>query len=257
MDESLAGYVLTIPLNLPTSDPSVPTLLLASLAPLPLAKPRVALAASGPHNILRLVRDVGIDLFVDEWSSLCATSGVALDFAFPVAIPLPETTSKLDVGLNCFDPALAKSFIPLSSSPLATPTPPPLLLPFLSPSQAASYHPAASTPPTRAYLNHLLTAHELTAHVLLALHNQVVMHNFFSAIRTVLEADDTGVAFASAVDAFFAMYEEGTAFSGGRYPCLVAAQEGLAKVNSVRGKGTLKGKRLVEAAEGVVTPLAE
>ncbi|KAH9842883.1 tRNA-guanine(15) transglycosylase-like protein [Rhodofomes roseus] len=58
----------------------------ASLQPLPTHKPRLVNSARSPHEMLRLVRDVGIDLFDAHWAQRAADIGVALDFAFPVAL---------------------------------------------------------------------------------------------------------------------------------------------------------------------------
>lgn len=249
-DEAIAGYTVNIRTAYSTSLPaqtSVPALLNASLSSLPIAKPRVAISANGPHELLRLIRDVGIDLFVDDWSSQCATVGVALDFVFPAqqgedARPKTLPSGRLDLGHNLFLPAFESSFTPLSHSPLALPKG--LLNPF------------GSSPPTRGYVHHLLQSHEMTAHVILALHNQTVMHSFLRAVRTVLDGEAD--AFSDEVDKFFSTYDEGRPFAGGlEYPCIKQAKEACEKVNVVRGKGSLKEKRKEEAAEEALLLLKE
>lgn len=56
---------------------------------------------------------------------------------------------------------------------------------------------------TRAYLNHLLVAHEMLAHVLIQMHNLHTLENFFDDIRSTLQ-DGT---FDSARDAFSKNYD--------------------------------------------------
>jgi hypothetical protein len=252
IDANVCGYSLTVVPTSPMRDASLPTLFLASLAPLSPSKPRLVLSASGPHDILRLCRDVGIDLFVDEWSSNCASVGVGLDFCFPVPVRPDESATaprrlasgKLDIGHNFFDLDFTQAFVPLSSSALARPVRAPK---STDETDDTPPHPFGPSEPTRAYVHHLLQSHEMTAHVILALHNSLVMHNFFSAIRRLLEDEDAG-AFAREVDRFFETYEGGTPFSGGNYACVVAAQKELESVDTARGKGSLKLKALEESA---------
>lgn len=246
IDSNIAGYSLTISPSLaPTGlDPAVcvPSFLRTSLDPLPSSKPRVIHRAAGPHDILRCVRDVGIDLFVEEWSSQCATIGVGLDFAFPVVSSRSttsppstlSTSSKLDIGHSFFDNSFDRAFVPLSASPLAAPP-------------AGYSDPFGPSPTTRAYVHHLLQAHEMTAHVILALHNHLVMSAFFTSIRELLAQGSD--AFELEVIRFFDTYEEGRAFSGGQYPCLKLARIECELVDRQRGKGSLKEKSRLAAAE--------
>lgn len=220
IDSTVAGYSLLIPPHsTPASTSSIPDLFNASLSPLPLHKPRLVHSCAGPHDILTLLSDVGIDLIIDEWSSSCATLGVGLDFTFPA----PASATKLDIGHNFFDLKFARQYIPLSGSAPVDET------------KGGSFGPEA---PTQAYTHHLLQSHELTAHVILALHNQYVMETFFSAIRSVL--DDGEDRFEEEVKRFGEVYEEsmGGAFSGGEYRCRVEAREERKRVDKERGKGS-------------------
>ncbi|KAM0748207.1 tRNA-guanine transglycosylase [Meredithblackwellia eburnea MCA 4105] len=244
LDDSLSGYSLAIPTLLNDSDPSVIDLFRASLDPLPALKPRLALGVVGPHDILQLVRNVGIDLFVDEWSSICASFGVALDFDFPPSSsPPPGDEKKKSIGINLFDPTHIRSFEPLSQSRLAIPTRPnhhPI------PSDDRQLEVFGNTQPTKSYVHHLLKSHEMTANVALALHNSTVMFNFFGAIRRSIEDG----SFDHSVGLFSQTYSEpeGGVLNGGEYVCLKEAKEDWAKVNLVRGKGSLREKRLEDAA---------
>lgn len=254
-DDDIAGYALTLDEASRATPFILPSLFLDSLGPLPSSKPRLVLSAAGPHDILRLIRDVGLDLFVDEWSPRCATLGLGLDFAFPVPTPsdppLPLGSAKLDIGHSFFDYAFAEAFVPLSSSPLAVPRPPRhSTAPFDEP-----YSPFGPSPPTRGYVHHLLKSHEMTAHVILALHNAIVMDAFFASIRRLLDAG--GEAFAREVAKFFEVYEEGTPFSGGEYECVRSAEKELEVVQGVRGKRSVKAKAEAEAVAEALERRAE
>ena len=74
-----------------TVDPAVlRELLQASLLPLPTHKPRIVNSATSPHEMLRLIRDVGVDVFDAHWAQRAADIGVALDFRFPVVPGLTQ-----------------------------------------------------------------------------------------------------------------------------------------------------------------------
>lgn len=86
-------------------------LLQASLFRLPPAKPRIVNSSHSPHEMLRLIRDVGIDIFDARWALDAANIGVGLDFVFP-ALPIPHTAhvpvgnvrnGKRDLGHNFYD----------------------------------------------------------------------------------------------------------------------------------------------------------
>lgn len=213
IDERIAGYRLHIsPFQAIESD-TLSQLLNASLELLPPTKPRLASCPSGPHQILRLVKDVGLDLFVEDWSYALATLGIALDFDYPKS----KTQSRL-LGINLFRSEFALAFDPLSSSILSTES-------------------NEKQPTTRAYLHHLLKSHEMTAHVLLSLHNTRMMKAFMVKIRQsilngTLEHD---------ARAFHESYEE---------TCSAAeeAKAMLAAVEFERGKGRMKREREKELA---------
>lgn len=240
IDDSISGYTLSIP-STKSGGPTTSELFAASLAPLPSSKPRVVLAAAGPHEILRLVKDVGLDLFVDEWSSYCATVGVGLDFTFPAASfdspsastpPSPLPSGKRDIGHSFFDLHFDRSFVPLSSSALAD-------------IAEGAEHPFGPEPPSRAYVHHLLQAHEMTSHVILALHNNLVMQAFFASIRNLLALGDE--SFEKEVERFAETY--GEAEADGMYPCVRSAKGEWERVDKERGKGSLKEKLRLDEVE--------
>ncbi|SGY24263.1 BQ5605_C019g09028 [Microbotryum silenes-dioicae] len=244
LDASINGYVLTIDSTLP----GLHELCHASLDPLPSHKPRLALGVSGPHAILKTIQEIGLDIFVDEWSSQISTVGVALDFSFPV--PHEADTLGHDrehqrpIGLDLYDPAYDRSFIPLSSS-------------ILAPSPEA-LHAFGPIPPTRAYVHHLLQAREMTSYVILAQHNLTVMHRFFQNIRDVLRRGKE--EFDLQVQRFNDTYEDQQVpeYRGRGYAVVMNATREFDRVNKERGKGSLRDKLAKDAvtlAEGVATKM--
>lgn len=104
-------------------------LLHASLDPLPADKLRVINSPVSPHEILRLVRDVGVDLVDGSWAQRAADIGIALDFRFPALQPpasqssaenapppLSRKNGKLDLGHNLFNPLYRHDHVRLASS---------------------------------------------------------------------------------------------------------------------------------------------
>lgn len=227
LDSQISGYVLTVPPS-PTPTSTILELFNTSLSILPQTNPRMVISASGPHEILRLIQTVGIDLFLDSWSQELSTFGVALDFNFPILSTsnTDDQMKKKEIGQNLFSSEFSESFSPLSSSNLS--------LPIDSP------HPFGPIPPTKAYTHHLLWQHELTSHIILAIHNQIIMHNFFSSIRTLLASEEAG-KFEKEVERFMITYEESE--SGGDYKCLREAKDDYRKVHLNRGKGSGKAEK--------------
>lgn len=241
LDSQISGYVLTVPPpSSPTPTSTIPELFNSSLSILPTTKPRMVISASGPHDILRLVQSVGIDLFLDSWSSGLSTFGVALDFDFPVPPSSLISTStsnnnpqvkKKEIGKNLFSSEFSENFAPLSTSNLS--------LPLSSP------HPFGPIPPTLAYTHHLLWQHELTSHIILAIHNSIIMSNFFLSIRNLINSSNGNGKFEEEVERFMNTYNEseGGSFSGGNYKCLREAKEDFNEVHLNRGKGSGKTEK--------------
>jgi hypothetical protein len=212
----------------------------ASLDNVDSAKPRLALCPNGPHEILAMIARNGIDLFMDEWSSALSSMGVALDFMLPSASEVTETSKQgtLELGINLFDDKYARDFTPLGNSELA----------------AALEERYGAEPlgdrPTKAYIHHLLQTHEMTSHVLLAMHNTCVMDLFMHSIRASIE-DGT---FSKRKQIFEKTYTR-------RLSAWTEASEEWSRVNRERGKGRLKGlgqERKPDAnVEGDATPIGE
>ena len=229
----------------------VVSLIRTSLEPLPATKPRFVHSAGSPHEILALIRDVGIDLFDAHWAQRAADIGVALDFVFPAP---PTTTGAPDaapreIGHNFYDKRYSHDFSSfadtlrscsaeqddkrppctcLACAPLRPSEPLKLsrldeVAPFQTP-----------VPYTRAYMHHLLHTHEMAAHALLTLHNLAVLDTFFAGVRQVLSEQPE--VFHQEISRFEHMYD-------GRLGVLSEAKLAWTEVSLARGKGRLARER--------------
>ncbi|KAI6006321.1 hypothetical protein F5J12DRAFT_833689 [Pisolithus orientalis] len=267
-----------LPSRIPESAmlPDTASLLQASLKQLPEGKPRL---------MLRLIRDVGVDIFDADLAIAAAHVGVALDFAFP----LPpdhgpsEEGKKKDVGHNLYDQGYARQYGRLSDclagaaepqSQFSAPLP---ICPCIacSPRSPTSHilHSKADVqsyeerdrsgkvvynpPRSRGYLHHLLHTHEMSAHTMLAAHNLAVLDRFLFGVRDVLAGGRDGISkgegedrisrFAVEVNRFESVYDESM-------EVIHVARKCWHQVDLARGKGRLgreKEKQALIEAEGV------
>ncbi|KAF7984455.1 hypothetical protein HWV62_14548 [Athelia sp. TMB] len=278
LDAGVAGYTFDL-VPLRTAEPPAPIadLLRASLAPLPPTKLRLVNSPASPHEILRLVRDVGVDVFDAAWAQDAASVGVALDFVFPVPASEAEKGEKGELGHNLYDDKYAMDFARLAdallagsdSTPTSTPDTQPtcpcaacsprapathiahsaldhLSFPSPSPTSAPAAQEQTHLPPlTRAYLHHLLHTHEMSAHALLALHNLAVLDAFFAGIRAVLSDGPGREGFEGEVGRFAGRYDEGMG--------VFERARGMWRgVDRARGKGRLARERDAQAGAGEV-----
>jgi hypothetical protein len=165
--------------------------------------------------------EAGVDLFLDDWTTSLSSIGVALDFSF--ASPGKKGAGydephKRELGINLFDDVNADRFVPLTSEALHSR----LLDTYGSEALGDS--------PTRGYVHHLLHSHEMTSHVLLAMHNTCVMDLFMRDVRGSIKSG----RFTEDKRRFEEMYSE-------ELGCLKAARAEYDRVNKERGKGRLKG----------------
>ncbi|KIK80459.1 hypothetical protein PAXRUDRAFT_833517 [Paxillus rubicundulus Ve08.2h10] len=260
----------------PLVPPEIASLLRTSLVELPEGKPRLVTGSRSAHEMLRLIRDVGVDIFDSGWAMGAANVGVALDFVFPV----PPTdcdaadTERRDLGHNLYDRIYAHQFSSLSdafesaagrasgsgtglfprrvcSCMACSPRSPPLHI-LHSTLDHQSYTDSAhgevvveyESPYSRAYIHHLLHTHEMSAHTLLAAHNLAVLSALLAGVREVL-ADETGEGagdrFALEVERFESSYEESMeVFSAGK--------KAWQDVDTARGKGRLAREKEKQVA---------
>ncbi|KAF9236047.1 tRNA-guanine(15) transglycosylase-like protein [Melanogaster broomeanus] len=254
----------------PLVPPTIASLLKASLAELPEGKPRLVTGVRSPHEMLRLIRDVGVDIFDTGWAINAANVGAALDFVFP-ALPIEALEKKSsNLGHNLYDVVYAHQFGRLADS-FADPDAGVLhrrVCPcFACSPQSPSSHILHSTlddqsyadtahgevvveydkPCSRAYLHHLLHTHEMSAHTLLVAHNLEVVSALLTGVREMLA--DTGgegrVRFALEVERFESAYDESMeVFS--------AARKDWKEVDTARGKGRLTREKAKEVANGEI-----
>lgn len=239
-------------------DSQLPQLIRASLDPLPMHKPRLALglALASPHVILGLI-ERGVDLIDSALAIRCASAGVALDFVFPVVGE--HTGNKLDIGHNLYDPRYEQQFVKLSDW-------------FLDASNSATESETGSTnkpicycsacspvwearpiahskiddlqsgetsdtlhyapPYTRAYIHHLLHTHEMSAHTLLVFHNIAVIEAMMLGARSSIKSG----TFEKELRSFEARYD-------GTMRILREAEKAWRGVDRARGKGRLARER--------------
>ncbi|KAH9951983.1 tRNA-guanine(15) transglycosylase-like protein [Amylocystis lapponica] len=294
LDEGVCGYVfdlvplrtalaaqtsdnLAVLLAPGTPDPNtdgIHTLMRTSLSRLPHEKPRIVHSAKSPHEMLRLIKDVGIDLFDAHWAQRAADIGIALDFCFPVpairqpsrpdenqtmcTAPRKRQNHKSDLGHNLYDPAyaqdhsrLAANFLdaasahrsptfPVCHCEACSPSAPSLRLRHSAidvlPSREASD--VSPLPPfTRSYLHHLLHTHEMSSHSLLVMHNLAVLDAFFAGVRAVLANPIDVAGFERHVETFLASYDEDMVLFD-------EAKVIWAEVELARGKGRLAREKV-------------
>ncbi|KAF7792241.1 hypothetical protein EIP86_003277 [Pleurotus ostreatoroseus] len=279
LDEGLCGYVFDlVPLraslqqemgNAVTHEEvatRLQSLMALSLRPLPTSKVRIVHSARSPHEMLRLIRDVGVDLFDARWAHQAANLGVALDFCFPVRDPSELQASacrgpirgpggKLALGHNLFSPDYAHDHTRFASTfrdtysasssgdssmaicPCSACSPmSPVSCIVHSAVDAQAYPTDASPTPkppfTRAYVHHLLHTHEMSSHSLLAVHNLTVLDAFFAGVRGLLSQTDGLAALDVEIQKFVATYSDEMAV-------MEQSHVDWAKVERERGKGRL------------------
>jgi len=123
--------------------------------------PRLLLSEpSTPHEILQAIF-LGADLLTVPLIGTCSNAGIALDFTFPAPPSVQGRDEPHPLGIDFWPSEYAKDTSPFRQG---------------CECYACRHH-------HRAYLNHLLAAKEMTAWVLLQLHNHHVMDLFFAGAR--------------------------------------------------------------------------
>ena len=225
----------------PSATTQIISLIRTSLEPLPANKPRVVHSAGSPHEILALIRDIGIDLFDAHWAQRAAHLGVALDFAFPAPAGISGVTPR-EIGHNLYDKRYSHDFSPFADALRSCtaeedderPPCPCMACAPSRPSEPLKHSKVDEVPPlyapapyTRAYVHHLLQTHEMSAHTLLALHNLSVLDTFFAGVRRVLS--DQPEALSQEIARFEQTYE--------KLGVLAEARADWTEVTLARGKG--------------------
>ncbi len=252
------GFEATIDLFSTPPAPSVVkqvvSLICTSLELLPATKPRFVHSAGSPHEILALIRDVGIDLFDAHWAQRAADVGVSLDFVFPApttgAPPdAADAAPPREIGHNLYDKRYSHDFSPFAdtlrscSAEQGDERPPCTCMACAPsrPSQPLKPSRLDETPPlhtpvpyTRAYVYHLLHTHEMAAHTFLVLHNLAVLDTFFAGVRRILS--ERPEAFSQEITRFEQVYD-------GKLGVLAEARKTWTEVSLARGKGRMARER--------------
>ncbi|KAJ3809990.1 tRNA-guanine(15) transglycosylase-like protein [Lentinula lateritia] len=260
LDEGVAGYVFDmVPLRLAIegvqglspNHSTIVSLIQASLLVLPPNKPRLVTSARGPHEMLLLIREVGIDLFDTYWAQRAANIGVALDFSFPA----PIVTGKRDLGHNLYDTKYTRDFTSMmgnhdkdspgiclcaACSPYSTPSPEIIRHSSMDePDKHRDSSDSPNPPYTKAFLHHLLHTHEMSAHSLLVMHNITVMDAFFAGIRGLISHNNASI-FEAEIRRFFDTYmEDIDDMSRMETSVFERAEKAWGEVELLRGKGRI------------------
>ena len=137
----------------------------ASTDNLPTDKPRLAYGLSSPEGILEGVKN-GIDLYDGSYAYKATEKGRAIIFKFGEALTSSVDTQDQPKTLNLWDVTEAHQFEPLDTQ--------------------CGCH-ACSRPHSKAYIHHLLNAHEMLGPILLMSHNIYQLDQFMQSIRTSIE----------------------------------------------------------------------
>ncbi|KAI8364698.1 tRNA-guanine(15) transglycosylase-like protein [Radiomyces spectabilis] len=172
------GFILNV-FGLKNED--LESLIRASVDQLPASKPRLAYGLATPENILRGVAN-GIDLFDGSYAYKVTQRGHAITFKFGDQLT-ESSKDKQAKTLSLWRTELNRSFEPLDAS-------------------CGCY--SCTAPHTKAYIHHLLNAHEMLGPLLLMSHNLHQLHEFMASIRRSIE----GNRFDQDVEAFLKHYEQ-------------------------------------------------
>lgn len=132
---------------------------------LPSDKPRLAYGLSSPEGILEGVSN-GIDLFDGSYAYKATEKGRAIIFKFGQELKSALETQDQPKTLNLWSTDLAHAFEPLDTTCGCD---------------------ACSRPHSKAYIHHLLNAHEMLGPILLMSHNIYQLDRFMQSIRTSIE----------------------------------------------------------------------
>ncbi|KAF9331841.1 Queuine tRNA-ribosyltransferase subunit qtrtd1 [Podila minutissima] len=171
------GYIVDTN-ALPGSRDDILKMLKASMDHLPKDKPRLVYGMQAPEDVLRSIA-LGADLFDTTYPFLLTEDGKASLFSFG-SVTAPSNTASIDSAtaslqassisssannrwINLWDDEHADKFVPIM--------------------EGCECYACKGGRHTRAYINHLLKAHEMLATVLLMSHNMHQYSKFFANIR--------------------------------------------------------------------------
>ncbi|ORZ15067.1 tRNA-guanine(15) transglycosylase-like protein [Absidia repens] len=176
--EGVDGYIVSV-LGLKQEE-DLASLLQASLEPLPSDKPKLAYGMDSPEHILLGVAN-GVDLFDGSYAYKMTEHGRAITFKFGSK---KLVDGKIDKVIDLWNTNIAQTFDPLDVS-------------------CGCY--TCTTPHTKAYIHHLLKAHEMLGSILLMRHNIYQLGQFMADIRQSIEKD----TFKQDMNIFMQQYNHG------------------------------------------------
>ena len=130
---------------------------LSAIPPILYRLPRMSLTEPRtPHQVLTAI-SLGIDLLILPFVTIASEAGIAFTFSFPP----PSSEPLLPLGINMWSVSHARDLSPLQKD--------------CDCYTCQKHH--------RAYVQHLLSAKEMLAWVLLQVHNHHVIDRFFKGVR--------------------------------------------------------------------------
>ncbi|KAG0355969.1 tRNA-guanine(15) transglycosylase-like protein [Gamsiella multidivaricata] len=226
------GFIIDT-LALPGSRDDVLKLLKASIDQLPTEKPRIVYGMQAPEDVLRAIA-LGADLFDTSYPLQLTEDGKASLYSFgaPSAATPNEngssgTNATVKRWINLWDDEHADKFVPLL--------------------EGCDCYACKGGRHTRAYINHLLKAHEMLATVLLMSHNMHQYSKFFSNVRQSIQDGTFEQLSTTFVETFGAEPER----TGEIHAAQAAVEAALSKRNRLDGNVSNDG-----GAAGIAAKLA-
>ncbi|KAI1303537.1 Queuine tRNA-ribosyltransferase subunit qtrtd1 [Mortierella claussenii] len=166
--QGVDGYIIDT-LALPGTREEVLNLLKVSIDHLPKEKPRLVYGMQTPEDVLKSIA-VGADVFDTSYPSQLTEDGKASLYSFGTTASSSTAADQPSVSkrwINLWDEEHADKFVPLLDG--------------------CECYACKGGRHTRAYINHLLKAHEMLATVLLMSHNMHQYSKFFANVRHSIE----------------------------------------------------------------------
>ncbi|KAG0246827.1 tRNA-guanine(15) transglycosylase-like protein [Mortierella sp. GBAus27b] len=182
--QDVDGFIIDT-LTLPGPKEQVFNLLKVSMDHLPATKPRLVYGMQTPEDVLKSIA-LGADLFDTSYPFQLTEDGKASLFSFGAPSPISDS-SNIDTTtnkrwLNLWDDEHTDKFVPIL--------------------KGCECYACKDGRHTRAYINHLLKAHEMLATVLLMSHNMHQYSKFFANVRQSIQDGTFEQHSASFVETF-------------------------------------------------------
>ncbi|KAF9425029.1 Queuine tRNA-ribosyltransferase subunit qtrtd1 [Entomortierella beljakovae] len=197
------GFVIDTHSLLGTKD-EVLKLLKASIDHLPKEKPRLVYGMQAPEDVLKSIA-LGADLFDTSYPFLLTEDGKASLYSFGETAKSSDEAIAKKRWINLWDDEHTNKFVPLL--------------------EGCECYACKGGRHTRAFINHLLKAHEMLATVLLMSHNMHQYSKFFASVRQSIQ-DET---FDKHSASFVEMYGSEPERTGEIHPAQAAVEASIAR----------------------------